>query len=59
MSARIADALYAAKAIAALVSGIATALLGIFADGTAGEVLTVVVALCGAVLVYALPNRDA
>ena len=57
MSARISDLLYAAKAIAALVSGVATALLGIFADGPVGEVLTVVVAVCGAVIVYALPNR--
>lgn len=57
MSARVSDLLYAAKAIAALVSGLATALLGIFADGDVGKVLTVIVALCGAVIVYALPNR--
>ena len=57
MSRRVADFLFAAKALAALVSGIATALLGIYADGPAGEVLTVVVAVCGAVIVYAVPNR--
>ncbi len=57
MSARVSDVLYAAKAVAALVSGIATALLGIFAEGPVGQVLTVVVAVCGAVIVYALPNR--
>ena len=57
MSARVSDLLYAAKAIAALVSGLATALLGIFADGDVGKALTVIVALCGAVIVYALPNR--
>ena len=57
MRPRIGDVLYVAKAIAALVSGLATALLGIFTDGDAGTVLTVIVALCGAVIVYAVPNR--
>ena len=51
------NVLHYAKAIAALVSGVATALLGIYADGSVGEALTVIVAVCGAVTVYAVPNR--
>lgn len=47
-----------AKSLAALVGGIATALLGIYADGDLGKTLTVIAAACTAIGVYAVPNAD-
>lgn len=50
----------AAKAYAALIGSIVTALLGIFtADSVAGQVLTVVSAIATAVATYQVPNVPA
>lgn len=52
--------LEAAKAYVALVSLIATALMGSFAtDSTVGKVLTAVVAVCGAFATWRVPNQSA
>ena len=46
-----------AKAYAALVGSVCTALLGIFAaDSRLGQILTVVVAVCTAVATWSVPN---
>lgn len=46
------------KAYAALIGGVATALLGIYSDGDLGKTLTVVAAIATAVATYAVPNKD-
>jgi hypothetical protein len=52
--------LESAKAYTALVVGIATALLGVYGPDTqVGQVLTVVVAIGGAVAVWSVPNASA
>jgi hypothetical protein len=49
--------LESAKAYTALVVGIATALLGIYGPDTGvGQVLTVIVAVGGAIAVWSVPN---
>ena len=49
-----------AKAYAALVGSVATALLGIYAaDSQVGKLLTVVAAVCSAVAVARIPNTPA
>lgn len=48
-----------AKAVAALVGSVATALTGLCAaDSTVGRVLVVVLAVATAVATYAVPNAD-
>lgn len=48
-----------AKAIAALIGSICTALLGIFtADTQLGQVLTVVAVIATAVATFQIPNQD-
>jgi hypothetical protein len=50
---------YYAKAVAGLVSAVATSLLAVYgADTEVGKLLTVIVAIAGAVAVYAIPNRQ-
>lgn len=52
--------LESAKAYTALVVGIATALLGIYGPDTrVGQVLTVIVAVGGAIAVWSVPNATA
>lgn len=47
-----------AKAIAALIGSICTALLGIYtADSSLGQVLTIVSAIATAVATFQVPNR--
>ena len=48
--------LAAAKAYAALIGAVATALLGIYSDGQTGHLLTIVVAIATAVATYSVPN---
>jgi hypothetical protein len=49
-----------AKAYAALIGGVATALLGIYGPETeVGHGLTVVVAIVGAFITWAVPNTPA
>jgi hypothetical protein len=51
--------LESAKAYVALAVGIATALLGIYGPDTpVGQVLTVIVAVGGAIAVWTVPNAD-
>lgn len=47
-----------AKAWAALIGAVATALLGIYADGDFGRVLTVIAAVATAVATWGVPNLD-
>ena len=50
--------LEAAKAYAALLGAIASALLGVYASGTdVGKVLTIVAVVATAVVTYQVPNR--
>lgn len=49
-----------AKTIVAVVSAVGTALLTVYGPDTqVGHVLTVIVAVAGAVAVYAIPNKTA